>query len=229
MVRPNLTNCVVSALCITCAVISPADLLLLHQFRVWTIVDNILAEYRRSQRSIDFLRIDILVFRVQDEVVTLCSKTHSSLLAEENERKDITVLLRHASVFHNRTILLMLRRRSSYLFPTCKEELVGIDTVANGTPNNWKEVKDHRRLMRITQEDLIEDIDHDGEDEKGCDCGEDECDSRRRRGESLQRSGDNREDTHGRRGKVERGGEAMRRKAECKRHTSDLLQGRKQA
>ena len=142
------------------------------------------------------------MFRVQDEVVAFGPKAHSSLLAEENEGEDIAVLFRRMSVFHIQTILFLLRW-SSYLFPACEEELVGIDTVANGTPYDWKEVKDHRRLMRVAEEDLIEDIDHNGEDEKGCDCGEDERESGGRRGEALYWRGYNAEDPHGRRRKVE--------------------------
>ena len=40
------------------------DLLLFHELRVGTVIDNVLAKYRCGKMRVDFLGIDILQFAV---------------------------------------------------------------------------------------------------------------------------------------------------------------------
>ena len=68
-------------------------LLLLHQFGIGTVVHDILAEYRRRKRRVHLLRIHILQFAVQDELIALCSQAYRSFLAQQDKRKHVSVLL----------------------------------------------------------------------------------------------------------------------------------------
>lgn len=69
-----------------------AYLLLLHQFRVWAIVDNIGAEDGRRQGAIDFLCVDMALFAIENEFVSLCTNVDCCFPAEKNEGEDIAML-----------------------------------------------------------------------------------------------------------------------------------------
>lgn len=71
------------------------NLLLFHKLGVWAIINDIAAEYRCREGGVDFFSADISKFSVEDEVVSCCSDVDSSLLAEQDESEDITVLKRH--------------------------------------------------------------------------------------------------------------------------------------
>jgi hypothetical protein len=74
--------------------LQPTHLFLLHEFRVRTVVDDILAEDGRCQDGVDFLGANVADLAVQDEVVALGSDIDGRLLAEEDERKAVAVLSR---------------------------------------------------------------------------------------------------------------------------------------
>ena len=69
-----------------------SHLLLLHELRVWTIVDDICAKDWCRQRTVDLLSVDILQLAVQDEIVALGAQADSGLLAQEDESEDISIL-----------------------------------------------------------------------------------------------------------------------------------------
>jgi hypothetical protein len=70
-----------------------AHLLLLHELRVWAIVDHVRTENWRGERGIDLLGVHILKFAIKNELVALCPEINSCLLSEENESEDIAILL----------------------------------------------------------------------------------------------------------------------------------------
>ena len=94
-------------------------LLLLHEFRIGTIIYNILAKYRRGQRSIDFFRIHIFQLPIQYEVIALRAQADRGLLPEQDECEDVAVL-----------------------FATGEEEVEGVDAVGDCTANDGDPVKD---------------------------------------------------------------------------------------
>jgi hypothetical protein len=67
-------------------------LLLLHQLGVGAIIYNVGTEDRCSQLAIDLLGVDILQFPVQDELIAFGAEVHGSLLTQEYEGEDFTVL-----------------------------------------------------------------------------------------------------------------------------------------
>jgi hypothetical protein len=70
-----------------------AYLLLLHELRVGTVINDILSEDRGGQDSVDFLGVDVFQLAVQDEIVARGSDVYGCFLAEENEGKDIAILM----------------------------------------------------------------------------------------------------------------------------------------
>lgn len=67
-------------------------LFLLHEFRVWAIVYDVGAENWRRQRGIDFLGIEILLFAVENKIVSVNTEITCNFLAEKDKCKDIPVL-----------------------------------------------------------------------------------------------------------------------------------------
>jgi len=59
VVRPNLTNCGSSCQRRVRVGIEYSDLLLFHELRVGAVVDNILAEDRCCERSVDLLCVEV--------------------------------------------------------------------------------------------------------------------------------------------------------------------------
>jgi hypothetical protein len=70
-----------------------AYLFLLHELGVWAIVHHILAKDWSGQRAVDFFGAEILEFSIEDKVVSLGSKVDSHLLAQQDKREDIPVLV----------------------------------------------------------------------------------------------------------------------------------------
>ena len=127
------------------------DLLLLHQFGIGAIVDDTFPKDWGGQGAVDFLRVEVLVLSVQDEIVPFDSQAHSRLPPEQDKREDIAILCRASAMASG------ARRRmdSTHLFPTAKEEFVGIYTVGDRAPDKWNPVKDDRRLIGVLHEDLL--------------------------------------------------------------------------
>lgn len=46
-------------------------LLLFHKFRIWNIIDDVLAEDRRAQDGVDLFGVDVFELRVQDKLIAL--------------------------------------------------------------------------------------------------------------------------------------------------------------
>lgn len=58
-----------------------AYLFLFHQLGIGTIIDNIRSKDRRRQFAIYLLSIHILQLSIENELITICPKTDSNLLA----------------------------------------------------------------------------------------------------------------------------------------------------
>jgi hypothetical protein len=58
------------------------DLLLLHQFGVWAVINHIFSKDRGGQNSVDFLRIDILQFPIENKIVALSPEVYGSFLSK---------------------------------------------------------------------------------------------------------------------------------------------------
>jgi hypothetical protein len=67
-------------------------LLLLHQLGIRAVIHHTLPEHGRSERSVNFLCIDVLVFCVQDEIVAFCSQAYCGLLPKQYESEDVSIL-----------------------------------------------------------------------------------------------------------------------------------------
>lgn len=50
------------------------------------------SEHRGGERGVDILRANILELSVQNEIISLCTKENSRLLAQEYECEDISIL-----------------------------------------------------------------------------------------------------------------------------------------
>lgn len=57
--------------------------------------------------------------------------------------------------------------RGTHLCAAAEEELVRVDAIADGAANKGEPVKDHRRLMGVLEQQLAQDIDHNGEGDEG--------------------------------------------------------------
>ncbi len=60
-----------------------------------------------------------------------------------------------------------------YLLAAFEEEDIRVDAVRDGAAEEWHPVEDQRRLVRVLEEQLAEDVDDDGEDDKGHEAGRD--------------------------------------------------------
>ena len=148
MVNPNLTNCRTRKVSNRSGyrAVCNANLLLLHQLRVWAVIDHIRAKDRRGQRAVDLFGVDVLEFTIQDEVVSLGTQADGSLLSQQNESKDIAVGL-----------------------ATLEEEFVGVDTVSDGVSDERNPVKHYGRIAALSsdREELAEDIEQYGGRKEG--------------------------------------------------------------
>lgn len=84
----------------------------------------------------------------------------------------------------------------THLLLVREEELVGVDTIRNGTTDNREPVEDDWRLGGVLEQQLVQDIENNGDKEKG---GESEGDKRRERrfrGELPQWASNFSENTH---------------------------------
>ena len=115
-------------------------LLLLHELGVGAVVDDILAEDGGGERVVDFFSVDILQLAIEDEVVALGSQADGGLLAQEDKGEDIAVL-----------------------FTAGEEEGIGVHAIGDGVADPWQEVEDKRGLVRVAEEDLLEDVQEDNE------------------------------------------------------------------
>ena len=115
-------------------------LLLLHELGVGAVVDDILAEDGGGERVVDLLSVDILQLAVEDKVVALGSQADGGLLAQQDKGEDIAVL-----------------------FTAGEEEGIGVHAIGDGVADPWQEVEDKRGLVRVAEEDLLEDVQEDNE------------------------------------------------------------------
>lgn len=129
--------------------IQAAYLLLLHELRVWAIVDDISSEDWGCEAGIDLLSVDILQLSVEDEFVALSTDVDSGLLAKQDESEDVAVLL-----------------------PVLLKEAVRVHAISDGIANNWQPVEDERRLIWVLEEQLAQDVKDDGESDEGGKCSE---------------------------------------------------------
>jgi hypothetical protein len=165
-------------------------LLLLHQLRVGAVVDDILAKDRCRELAVDLLGVDILDLAIEDEVVAGCVKAHGHFLTKEDKGEDIAVL--HAS----QRVLPLATVKATHLLLAGKEELVGVDAVGDGAADDGDPVEDERRLIGVLEQQLVEDVEDDGEQEEGAKAGRNEDGEGRVGGEVAHRAGDISENTH---------------------------------
>lgn len=102
---------------------------------------------------------------VQDEVVSLGSETDSSLLAEQDESEHVAVLCIPSALSPSKLTLSLV---PAHLFPAVKEELVRVHAISDSAADEGHPVENDRRLLRVLNEKLLQDIQHDSKnDERG--------------------------------------------------------------
>ena len=69
-----------------------AYFLLLHELRIWYVVDDAFTKDRRRQDGVDFLGVHIFDLCIQDKLVAFGPKVDSDLPTKKNEGEDIAVL-----------------------------------------------------------------------------------------------------------------------------------------
>lgn len=84
----------------------------------------------------------------------------------------------------------------AYLFLVREEELVGVHAIRNGAANPWEPVEDHWGFIGFLQEDLAQDVQHDGEHDERGEAGDGQEGGGRIRGEVAQWAGDVFEKSH---------------------------------
>lgn len=139
-----------------------ANLLLLHEFRVGTVVDNIGSEDGGCELPVDFFGVDILQFSIENELVALDTKVNSCLLAEKDEGENIAVLEEFVSLRVLSELEIWRIGRCIYLGTRSEEELVWIHAICNCTPNKRNPVKDDRWLLFVVENELLDHIEDDG-------------------------------------------------------------------
>lgn len=150
-----------------------AYLFLLHELGVGAIVDNILAKHRCRKRRVDFFGIHILNLAIKDEVVARSIQTHRHLAPEQDECKDIAILL---------------------LVP--EEEGIRVHAIRDGASNNRKPVEHDGRLIGLLEQELLQYVEYDGDQDKGGKARHSKDGIRRFGGEFAQWAGYDSENTH---------------------------------
>ena len=67
-------------------------LLLLHEFGVRHVIDNVFTEYRRGEDGIDLFGIDVLELSIENELIAFGAQVDRDLSAKKDESVDIPVL-----------------------------------------------------------------------------------------------------------------------------------------
>ena len=127
-----------------------AHLLLLHELRVGTVIDDILAEHGSREGRVDLLGIDILDLSVEDKVVASSVEADRHLATEEDKGEDWAILL-----------------------VVGEEEGIRIHAIPDGVADNRHPVEDERRLIGVLEQELLEDIEDNGQEDKGGEAGSD--------------------------------------------------------
>jgi len=166
-----------------------AHLFLLHELRVGAVVDDILAKDRCAERGVDLLGVDVLDLSVEDEVVAGGVEAHSHLAAEEDKGEDIAILL---PVSHVQPAIAS----PTHLLLVGEEERIRVHAICDGTANHRQPVEHEGRLIGVLEQQLLQDIENDGQQDKGGEAGGDEDGKRRGGGEVAQGAGDIGEETH---------------------------------
>jgi len=187
-VRPNLTNCPRVSHGSSMR-LGGAHLFLLHELRVGAVVHDILAKDRCAERGVDLLGVDVLDLSVEDEVVAGGVEAHSHLAAEEDKGEDIAILL---PVSHVQPAIAS----PTHLLLVGEEERIRVHAICDGTANHRQPVEHEGRLIGVLEQQLLQDIENDGQQDKGGEAGGDEDGKRRGGGEVAQGAGDIGEETH---------------------------------
>ena len=157
-VRPNLTNC-------TCIsgdreIYSYADLLLLHELRIRTIVNHILPKHWSCEGAVDLFCVQIFVFSIQDKIISLHTQADCGLLSQQNECENVAILEDESAPPGMYFFVV------PNLLSACEEEFVWVDTVRDGTTDKWDPVEDDRRRLWVSEEQLAQHIEHNGENDE---------------------------------------------------------------
>jgi hypothetical protein len=69
-----------------------ADLLLLHELGIGTIVYDIFSKHGGGKGAVNFLGVEILQLCIENEIVSFGSDVYRRLLSEKNKGEDVAVL-----------------------------------------------------------------------------------------------------------------------------------------
>jgi hypothetical protein len=69
-----------------------AHLLLLHELRVRTVINDMAPKDRGRERRINLFRTNVPELPIQDEFIALGAKVYSGLLSEKDKGKDVPIL-----------------------------------------------------------------------------------------------------------------------------------------
>lgn len=83
-----------------------------------------------------------------------------------------------------------------YLLLVGEEEPIRVHAICDGIANHRDPVEDHRRLIGVLEQQLLQDIEDDGEQDKGGETGSDKDGKRRVRRKIGQWASESGEDTH---------------------------------
>lgn len=133
-------------------------LLLLNELRVRAVIHNIRSKDRRGQLAINLLSIDILQLSIENKLIAIRPQIYGSLLAQKNEREDITMLV---STSGPELQIHIPIQSSTYLPSTRQKELIRIHTITNRTPQDRKPMKYNRRFISAVEKQLVDDVQHD--------------------------------------------------------------------
>jgi hypothetical protein len=84
----------------------------------------------------------------------------------------------------------------THLLLVGEEERIRVHAICDGTTNHGQPVEDHGRLVGLLEQQLLQDIEDDGEQDKGGEAGGDDDGEGRVGGEVAQGAGDIGEETH---------------------------------
>jgi photosystem II stability/assembly factor-like uncharacterized protein len=111
---------------------------------------------RGRERRINLFSTNVLEFPIQNKVVAFGTKVYSGLFSEKDKGKDVPVLQRNVQV--SLEPAGRSGNRTTYLSATVEEELVRINSVANGATDKGEPVEHNRGLIGVLEEDLSQNI-----------------------------------------------------------------------
>ena len=131
---------------------NPLNLLLLHEFRIWHVVNDVFPKNGRGEHWIDLFGVHVLKFPVEDELITLWSKVHRNFSAKKNKREDIAILELGVSIDCILTVF------DTHFCLAFEEKFEWLNAVCYRASDEWQPVKHYRWFIRILEQNLLQDI-----------------------------------------------------------------------